>query len=213
MNFFHKLLDPPGKPHPRFTAYSIILLLLASAFCVIAGTMAMPDGYVWLKHSISESAAQGMEAAWVARFSFLLYGCAVLWLVVSLRSVWARSVYWMHMVFALSMIGTAAFSHKPWIEGVPFDAFEDFLHSLTATGMGFAFSFGVLFRFLQRKGGERLNKLFDIAALAVATISTPMGIMLPSIPGLIQRIMFAVAYLWYVREALSGIAGEKTSKG
>ncbi len=213
MVFFHKLLDPLGKPRPRFTAYAIILLLLASAFCVIAGTMAMPDGYIWLKHSISESAAQGMEAAWIARFSFLLYGCAVLWLAVFLRSVWARSVYWMHMVFALSMIGTAAFSHKPWIEGVPFDAFEDFLHSLTATGMGFAFSFGVLFRFLQRKRGEQLNKLFDIAALAVATVSTPMGIMLPSIPGLIQRIMFAVAYLWYAHEALSGIAEERKSKG
>lgn len=203
MHPFANMLSPLSSTDMDLASRVIVLMLVASAMFILAGTLAMPEGYSWLTHSISESAAQAMPGAWIARLGFLLFGCGVLWLAITLRSVWARSAYWMHMVFALSMIGTAAFSHKPWLEGVPFDSTEDFLHSFTATLMGFAFSFGVVLRFLQRQKNERLPKLFDVIALAIATFSSPLGMLLPSIPGLIQRVMFVVGYLWYAHEALT----------
>lgn len=73
------------------------------------------------------------------------------------------------------MISTAAFSHRPWLETVPFDAFEDVLHSITATGMGFAFSVGVLMRLLQRKSQGRTTRVLDLLAITLAIGLPPLG--------------------------------------
>ena len=100
------------------------------------------------------------------------------------------------------MVGTAAFSHIPWLEGVPFDPVEDFLHSLTATVMGFAFAFGVVVRFLQRETADRGGRVLDVTAVAAAIILPLLMAMQPEIIGLLQRTMFSVAYLWYGREAI-----------
>ncbi|MFN0299590.1 MAG: DUF998 domain-containing protein [Burkholderiales bacterium] len=129
----------------------VVLLLAASATCLLTAPLSMPDSYSWLTNAISESAAQGLQSAWIARLGFVLFGCGVLWLAGSLKMVWARGTYWVRIAFGVCMVGTAAFSHKPWLANVPFDPFEDLLHSVTATGMGFAFSFGVVARLLQRK--------------------------------------------------------------
>lgn len=211
---FKRLLEPVDAPPLRVAAWVVVMLLAASAGCVLVAPMAMPDGYSWLSNAISESAAQGLHAAWIARLGFVLFGCAVVWLAVTLRPVWARGTYWMQLAFGVFMLGAAAFSHKPWLPNVPFDLFEDFLHSLTATGMGFAFSFGVLARLLQRKRGDVSSKLFDGVALLVATLFSPLGALWPSVAGLLQRLMFVVAYLWFAHEALAARslvgAGRKT---
>ncbi len=208
--FVKGLLEPLGSSRSRFAVPCVVLLLAASAICILAAPLAMPDSYSWLTNSISESAAQGLQSAWIARLGFLLFGCSVLWLAVFLRSIWARGTYSMHVVFAICMVGTAAFSHKPWLANVPFDPFEDLLHSITATGMGFAFSFGVVVRLIQRKNNERLRKTFDVIALIAATTLSPLGELWPSIAGLLQRTMFFVAYLWYAHEALT--AGSTVSR-
>ncbi|MFM9884651.1 MAG: DUF998 domain-containing protein [Burkholderiales bacterium] len=199
----HILLQPLGTSSARFTVLGVLLLLAASATCVLAAPLAMPDGYSWLTNAISESAAQGLQSAWIARLGFLLFGCAVLWLAAYLRSIWARGAYWMQVAFAICMIGTAAFSHKPWLANVPLDLFEDLLHSVTATGMGFAFSFGVVARLFQRGNGEHLKKALDVIALVAATSLSPLGELWPSIAGLLQRTLFGVAYLWFAYEALA----------
>jgi hypothetical protein len=201
-----RLLAPCGPERPRHTPAGVVLVLFASATCVLAAPLSMPDSYSWLSNAISESAAQGLHSAWIARLGFLLFGCAVLWLAVFLRQVWARGTAWMQIAFAIFMFSTAAFSHKPWLANIPYDPFEDFLHSLTATGMGFAFSLGVVARLLQRKSGERLKKAFDIIALVAATTLSPLGELWPSIAGLLQRMMFGVAYLWFAQEAVTAWA-------
>lgn len=202
-HFSSQLLKPLPLHHFRFAGAGIVLLLISSAFFIYLAPLVMPPGYSWLSNAISESAAQGLYFAWPARMGFLLFGLAVLWLALYRKTTWGRGVYWMQLSFALFMLGTAAFSHKPWIADVPFDSTEDLLHSITATGMGFAFSFGVLVRFLQRKENEIALKLFDFAAIFAATVLTPIGGAMPSVAGLLQRVMFAVAYLWFAHEALS----------
>jgi hypothetical protein len=68
----------------------------------------------------------------------------------------------MHAAFGIFMVATAAFSVRPWLEGVAFDFVEDGLHSFTATAMGFAFAFGVLVLFLQRLSQDRSGWLLDM---------------------------------------------------
>jgi hypothetical protein len=102
------------------------------------------------------------------------------------------------------MLGTAAFSHRPWLPGVPFDPIEDLLHSATATGMGFAFAIGVVLVGLKRPSTEALSRLFDAAAV-LASVVLPLAMSLGTpYTGVLQRSMFLVAYIWYGRAAHRG---------
>lgn len=195
------LLSPVAETNPGFTSRSIVTLLLLSAAALLAAPTLMPAGYGWLTHTTSESAAQALEGAWLARLGFILFGLAVIWLTSFKSGVWARTAVWCHLVFGVCMVSTAAFSHQPWLDGIPFDPIEDFLHSLTATVMGFAFAFGVLARLLQREGDDRVGRLLDVTAVAAATFLPLLMATQPAIIGLLQRTMFAVAYIWYGREA------------
>jgi hypothetical protein len=197
------LLEPSAGVHDRSLALWVLLLLLLSAISVLAAALAMPAAYSWRVHSISESAAQGLQNAWIARLAFICFGSAVFVLSLAMRKTWARTAYWMHLVFAGSMFGTAAFSHKPWMPGVPIDQFEDLLHSVTATGMGFAFCIGVIARFAQRGRNELLRRALDLLALILATVMPIVLATSSTDGGLVQRAMFVVAYVWYGAEALS----------
>ena len=186
--------------------WGILMTLALSLVALLTTPVLMPEGYAWLTHTTSESAAQGLESAWLARLGFLLLGFAVLWLVAAfktwqLEERFAGGAIWMHLAFGVLVIRTAAFSHRPFIPGVPFAPVEDWLHSFTATLMGFAFSLGVFFRFTQRGVEEGVGWVLDLAALASA-IGIPLKMMnFPAIGGLVQRLMFLVAYLWYGCEA------------
>lgn len=198
------LLLEPSKPMSRPMAVRWVVLLLAgSAACLVGASMLMPAPYRWLANAISESAAQGQRGAWLARLGFLQFGVAVLWLVALRRVSWARATTWMLTAFALFMVGTAAFSHRPWLPGIAFDPVEDALHTLTATGMGFAFSFGVAARLMQPRPQDAWGRAGDAVALIAASALPPTGMLWPHYAGLLQRVLFAVAYAWFIREALA----------
>ena len=165
----------------------------------------MPAGYDWVRNTTSESAAQGLAGAWVARLGFVAFGLAVLWLAAGAARSWGRGVVWMHTAFGVCMVGTAAFSHMPWWEGAAFDPVEDLLHSVTATAMGFAFVFGVLLRLAQRWFGAaalgRRGVVLDVVAVAAASVIPLIMVFQADVAGLVQRLMFAVAYVWYAAAA------------
>jgi hypothetical protein len=196
------LLSPGGVVKPRLASLSIVGLLLLSAVTLLAAPTLMPTGYSWLTHTTSQSAAQALEGAWLARLGFILFGLAVIWLASFKSAEWARTAVWCHLAFGVCMVSTAAFSHQPWLDGVPFDPVEDFLHSLTATVMGFAFALGVVVRLLQRAAGDKVGRVLDVTAVAAATFLPLLMATQPDIIGLLQRTMFVVAYVWYGREAL-----------
>jgi hypothetical protein len=194
------VLLPLESPFPQFRKDMSLALLILSALSIGTAPLIMPLGYSWLALSVSESAAQGLNGAWLARLGFILYGLAVIRISISLRTIWPRGSYWAHIVFGLCMLWTAAFSHKPWLPNVPSDAMEDFLHSVTATGMGLAFTVGVAIRLLQRRQ-------YHIPGIAIDTLALNAAIVVPmampnaeSLTGILQRSMFAVGYIWYGRE-------------
>ena len=197
---FQRILTP-GTPDSSRARWGILVLLALSMAALLAAPVLMPEDYSWLTHTASESAAQGLHGAWLARTGFVALGFAVLWLVAAAYSTWTRAARWMHLTFGIMMIGTAVYAHRPFLPGVPYDVVEDWLHSFTATLMGFVFSLGVFFRLLQRAREDRKLRLLDLSALASAIFIPLLMISFPGITGLVQRVMFLVAYLWYGTEA------------
>ena len=194
------LIKPSNPLSNAYTVTGISVCLIISATCIFLAPFWMPSDYSWAQNVISESAAQGLANAWIARLGFLLFGAAVLLLSFFSRPYWGRISYWFFLVFAACMFGTAAFSHKPWHPELQFDYFEDVLHSITASGMGFAFSFGVLGRLFQREKSSLLYIVSDWTAL-IAAFGLPLfGSQLPNTAGLVQRTLFVIAYGWFAIE-------------
>jgi len=209
-DWFEALLTPAAVVRPRRLADAVIPLLALSALLVVVAARAMPPGYSWLALSISESAAQGLEHAWIARLGFVCFGLGVVMLSIAARALWPRLTYWCNLLFALAMFAAAAFSHAPWLAGVAADGFEDFLHSIAATGMGFAYCLGVVARFLRRPRGALVGRTLDVVALTVAVVLPLLLAAASEYAGLVQRIMFGVAYIWFGREAL--LAAQRISE-
>ena len=182
----------------------VVGLLATSAMAVVLAPLLMPESYSVIEHSVSESAAQGVEGAWLARLEFILLGLGVL-SCVSLAGdrwgLWGRTA---HRLYGVSMLGTAAFSHRPWLD-VPFDAFEDFLHSATANGVGFGFSVGVILVSLRRGPGRMSIRAFDVLVVIAAVGISMMVVNSTGMAGLAQRTMFALGYVWYAGESIRSV--------
>jgi len=188
----------------RTTAAAILLLLAASLLAVAFAPILMLDSYSIIEHSVSESAAQGVEGAWMARVGFLCLGLGVLLcaqLAGSRWGLWGRAA---HRLYGVSMLGAAAFSHRPWLD-VPFDATEDYLHSASANAVGLGFTVGVLLVALRRGRGEVAARVFDWTAIAVAMGFSMLMFNVDGIAGLVQRIMFLIGYAWYGAEAVRSV--------
>lgn len=172
-----------------FTLLTVSLAVLAIA------PLLMPPGYSVLIHSVSESAAQGLEDGWVARLGFVAFGVAVLALVARAPAYWGRWARLAHSGFAVSMIAAAIFSHAPW-DGSASDPTEDMLHSAASFGVGLSFTVGVLLVTLRRVRGISGRRVFDWMAIA-AGIVIPLAMANVGQAGLVQRLMFLIAFVWY----------------
>lgn len=176
----------------------IMVALLGAVLCLAIAPSALPEGYSTVEHTTSEAAAQATPGAWLARSGFLLFGLAVFCLSLVKRG-WPRSARYLHGLFGLLLLATAVYSHRPFVEGVSYDQVEDLLHSVAVTAMGFVFAAGVLV-----VGWLRIPrwKLADVVALASA-VAIPIAMTATAgIDGLLQRVMFGVAFVWYGLEVI-----------
>lgn len=177
-------------------------LLLLSFLALLLAPTQMPDSYSWLQHTTSESGAQGIDGAWLARLGFLLFGLAILGQTAVLHTTWPLPVQLLLGAFGVFMTAVAAFSARAWLPNWPFDPVEDWLHSFAASGMGFAFALGVGLRWWQRPWTAK-RQMVDLGVVATA-VFIPLGMsFLPDWAGLLQRLMFTIAYLWYGLELLA----------
>ncbi len=191
--------SPTPERDPSPTATGVTLLLVVGLVAIVA-PVAMPPSYSWIRLGTSESAAQGLEGAWVTRAGFIMFGLAVLWLAGIRRRAWGKAGTFLHRGFAVSLLAVAAFSIRSWEPGADYVASEDLLHSLFATVMGLCFIAGVLTVMVARRLPGPWAALPDIAA---ATIPALVSLAMSSpVWGLLQRIMFITAAAWYAREAL-----------
>ncbi len=200
-------LDTASRPRQdlrvrRRTALGAALVLVASLTFLALAPLVMPESYSWVEHGTSESAAQTIDGAWVARLGFILYGLAVLWLVRLRSHAWGPLGTVLHLGFGASMFGVAAFATKPWEEGVPYVVSEDLLHGIFSGAVGFSFIAGVTTVLVVRRHRTLRSASPDLAALGVAAVVPLM--MSSGIWGVLQRVMFFTAGAWYLREAWIG---------
>jgi hypothetical protein len=210
----HPETDGEGlRPGPRgdgdhqgeaATAWSAVpaVLLVVSAGLLVAAPAVIGDSYSWVEHSTSESAGQGVDGAWVARTGFMLFGFAVLWLAHIRRPSWGGPGTLAHRLFGISMIAVAAYASRSWLPDAPFDRTEDLLHSVGSFAVGASFIFGVMTVGMRRGRITGRARWFDLAAFITVLVVLSAMTALPDLEGLLQRAMFAVAYLWYGAEAL-----------
>jgi hypothetical protein len=95
-----------------------VLLLAISLRALLLAPSQMPASYSWLRHTTSESAAQGVPGAWLARLGFLVFGLTVVWISNRLQGRWSVPVRLMHAAFGVLMTATAAFSTRPWLPDI-----------------------------------------------------------------------------------------------
>ena len=107
----------------------------------------------WLANTVSESAGQGVDGAWLARTGCLLFGFAVLTTAVT-TLWWSVAARVAHAAFGVFGIAVAAYAGRPADPAAAFVASEDLLHSVAATAMGFAFAAGVVLVAARRAHGE-----------------------------------------------------------
>lgn len=182
----------------------VALFGLASSLVALAlAPLVLDPSYSWLEHTTSESGAQGVDGAWLARTGFFLFGLSVIWIAYQARDRWGQPALALHLTFAVCMLGVGVFSLRSWFPGASFDATEDTLHSVGATVMGFAFAFGVTAVAIRlRRGGGQWRVLDALAVIASVVLPIGMGIY-GDIDGALQRLMFLIAYVWYAREAVA----------
>lgn len=177
-------------------------LLLVSFLALLLAPTQMPASYNWLQHTTSESGAQGINGAWLARLGFLLFGLAVLAETAVLHHIWPFPVRFFLGAFGVFMTAVAAFSTRPWLPDLPFDPVENGLHSFAASGMGFAFALGVGWRWWQRPWRAKMRGV-DLVMVVTAVFIPLTMFILSDWDGLLQRLMFTIAYLWYGIELLT----------
>ena len=176
--------------------------LAASAIALALAPTVLAPSYSWVENTTSESGGQGVDGAWLARLGFVLFGLAVLWVAHLRQERWQQPATALHVLFGVCMMGVAAFSLRSWEPNSIYDPTEDMLHSVAATVMGFAFAFGVFAVGVRRRSGGQRVRVLDVVAVA-ASVVLPIWMGIDgSIDGVLQRLMFAIAYLWYGREAL-----------
>jgi hypothetical protein len=181
--------------------------LCSSAAALAAAPALMPPSYSWISHTTSESAAQGVSGAWLARLGFLLLGLFVMALAFAAAPDWGPWSAVLHYAFGAFMAAAAVFSTRVWIGG-PYDRIEDALHSVAATAMGFAFAAGVAAAALHAGRRARAGGLAFDAVAVVASVMVPLAMSAwPAVDGALQRIMFAVAYVWYASAAVRILGG------
>jgi hypothetical protein len=151
-----------------------------------------------LRHTISESAAQGLPAAIWARSGLALMGIGA---ALASLGTWPGPTAWALRAFALAMAASAVWGHRPWLPDVGFDASHDRAHAVAAQAAGVAFVMALLGRVAARWALQRQVDGLDAAAL-FAAVAVPLSWVagIPW-PGAAQRAMFALAYAWLLREA------------
>lgn len=79
-----------GLSWRRWQLWGALACLGASVLSLALAPFLMPDSYDWLKHTTSESGAQGLSGAWLTRLGFVTFGLGVLWLSSLAGGRWGR---------------------------------------------------------------------------------------------------------------------------
>jgi len=185
----------------RAVAGIVLAFLLLGMAAVAIAPLLMSDSYSVIEHSISESGAQGVDNAWVARSAFLLVGFGLLALASVAGERWDRWGVLGFRVYGVATIAAGAFAHGPWA-GVPFDRLEGFLHTAAAFMAGLGFGIGVLAVGLRRGPGAGWRRWLDVLALLCVAVLPLTMLIFDATTGIQQRFLALVGFAWLIAETV-----------
>ena len=183
----------------------LLKVVSISAFAIAAvGVLVAPvfmhDGYSVLSNSISESAAQNVPTAWIARAALFASGIGVLGAVALKASTWSRATNISFTAFATLWIISSFFSTKSWVSGTPFNAVENAIHSYAASAMAIVV-LGALVLTFTKHSASRIDRLLALTLASAATFLPLASLLVPEFGGMFQRLMFFYTYFWFARHA------------
>ncbi|MEM7340109.1 MAG: DUF998 domain-containing protein [Actinomycetota bacterium] len=190
-------------PAPHRWDRLALALLTGAAVAIAVAPLAVADDYSLLTDTTSESGAQGVSGGWVVRFGFLAFAAAVARVAWISRHRVGPWVLRGHGAVVGSVIAAAAFATRPWRLDAPYDPVEHTLHLIASIGVGAgaAIVAGAL-----ATTGWRVDRRIPrdlIVVVAIGLVAWPMMAVAPEFRGLFQRIMWAVAIIWYASAAQS----------
>jgi len=153
------------------------------------------ESYSILQNTTSHLGAQHAPYAWVMNTTFILLG------IGSILGGWPYlKGYGFHklvlLLFGFSLIGAAIYQHAPIIDGVAFDAKEDWMHSLFSSLTGASFTiFAMSATFILK------NRTAKILALSIGVLAVLLTILIFTVPefrGIWQRVLFLAAFGWLI---------------
>jgi hypothetical membrane protein len=148
------------------------------------------EGYSILSNTTSHLGAQGSPNAWIMNLLFILMGLISIIIVISSK-VRVHQIF--GSLFGISLTMTGIFRHESLIESYLSNMTYDKLHSLFATLTGFSF---VLIAYSHGFMSEKKQRGIGIFVGIVTTlISISMGVFTNYI-GILQRVMFVIAFGW-----------------
>ena len=168
--------------------------LVAAGLLLALAPLALPVDYDPWRHTISESAGQGVPGAGWARAGLAAYGLGALAMAVRLRGTVAEASAL--AVFGAGLLGSAWWPHRPWWPAATFDAIADQRHSLCAqlAGLGFVLAAVLCALRLRRQRGRW--RWQEPAVLALALGASLLQFIHLDGAGAAQRLMFAAGLFW-----------------
>lgn len=186
----------------RLVLPGIIAGLLLSATAFALSPLLMPDSYSWVAHTLSQAGAQGQEGGWLSRVGFLFAGLTVLRLARFDVVDWMSIARIAHRLNGALLLAAVAFSDRSWDAGAPYDRVENIVHSAIATMIAISFTFGVLLVAYQKWFVHGRLPMLETIVVAVQMVMPPMMLVWVEGTGLIERVMFGTAFVWYGWEVL-----------
>ncbi len=171
------------------------------------------ETYSIVQNTTSHLGAQFAPNAWIMNVTFLILGLACI-----KESLFYLKTFYFHQIclhlFGVGLIITGIFQHAPIIEGISYNVFEDNMHSIFASLVGFSF---VLLAFSASFIESKFKyRYLDIAVALLATLFSIIMASFPEIAGIVQRTMFIMAFTWihsFTHRILNSSFNIKESKG
>jgi hypothetical membrane protein len=185
------------------------LKIFISAYLILMVVMFLlpfftEQGYSIIRHTTSQLGAQNTKNAWIMNITFALMG------LTSIYAGWEHySRFWLHkillLLFGMSLVFAAIYSHAPINPLVDYHIREDELHSVFASSTGFGFTILAISTGFIKKDMKR--KRLPIFIGILATVLSMMMFSIESYMGIWQRMIFVTSFGWLIYE-FSGNAEE-----
>ena len=154
------------------------------------------EGYLLFKNTTSQLGAQSTPNAWIMNLTFFLLGIAsIIEGGMYLKNYCFQKI--LITIFGLGLMFTAYFHHAPIIEDIPYSIFEDKMHSIFASVVGFSFTiFSISVAFIEKEIKKKRMLSFFIGIIATGLSLLMFNV--PDYAGLWQRLIFILSFAWLI---------------